>query len=60
MLEMKERYDSLDDEDKVKVLDTLSETTKSNLKWVEGKRKKLDADKTEVCQDKETPIDKEL
>lgn len=59
VLEMKERYDALGNEDKVKVLDTLSETTKANLKWAEGKRKKLDADKTEVCQDKETPIDKE-
>ena len=59
VLEMKERYDSLDDEDKVKILDTLSETTKANQKWAESKRKKLDADKTEVCQDKETTIDKE-
>lgn len=60
VLEMKERYDSLDDEDRVKILDTLSETTKANQKWAESKRKKLDADKTEVCQDKETPIGKEL
>ena len=56
---MKERYDTLEGEDKVKILDTLSETTKANQKWAESKRKKLDADKTEVCQDKETPIDKE-
>ena len=45
VLEMKERYDSLDDEDKVKILDTLAETTKSNRKWAESKRKQLDADK---------------
>ena len=45
VLEMKERYDSLDDDDKLKVLVTLSETTKSNLKWAESKRKQLDADK---------------
>ena len=44
VLEMKERYDSLDDEDKVKILDTLAETTKSNQKWAESKRKQLDAD----------------
>ena len=59
VLEMKERYDTLKDEDKVKIIDTLSETTKANQKWAESKMKKLDADKTEVCQDKETPIDKE-
>ena len=45
VLEMKERYDSLDDGDKVKILDTLSETTKGNRKWAEGKRRKLDAEK---------------
>ena len=43
VLEMKERYDSLEEEDKVKVLDTLSNTTKANLKWVERKRKKLNS-----------------
>ena len=41
VLEMKDRYDSLDDADKVKILDTLSETTKANRNWAEGKRKKL-------------------
>ena len=45
VLEMKERYDSLDDEDKVKIIDTLAETTKSNQKWAESKRKQLNADK---------------
>jgi hypothetical protein len=41
VLEMKDRYDSLDDADKVKILDTLSETTKANQNWAKGKRKKL-------------------
>ena len=45
VLEMKERYDSLEDEDKVKILDTLSETTKANQKWAEGKRKQMKSDK---------------
>ena len=40
VLEMKERYDSLDDVDKVKILDTLSGTTKANQRWAEGKRKR--------------------
>ena len=44
VLEMKERYDSLCDEEKVKILDTLSETTKANMKWAEGKRKQLKND----------------
>ena len=41
VLEMKERYDSLEDTDKVKILDALSKTTKGNLKWTESKRKQL-------------------
>ena len=45
VLEMKERYDSLEDEDKVKILDTLSGTTKANQKWAEGKRKQMKSDK---------------
>ena len=45
VLEMKERYDSLEDEDKAKILDTLSETTKANQKWAEGKRKQMKSDK---------------
>lgn len=44
VLEMKERYDSLGDEDKVKILDTLSESTKANLKWAESKRKQMKGD----------------
>ncbi len=45
VLEMKERYDSLEDEDKVKILDTISKTTKGNLKWAESKRKQLKIEK---------------
>ena len=45
VLEMKERYDSLEDEDKAKILDTLSETTKANQKCAEGKRKQMKGDK---------------
>ena len=45
VLEMKERYDSLEDEDKVKILDALSKTTKGNLKWAESKRKQLKTEK---------------
>ena len=45
VMEMKERYDSLEDEDKVKILDTLLETTKANQKWAEGKRKQMKGDK---------------
>ena len=36
VLEMKERYDSLEGEEKVKILDTLAETTKANMRWAEG------------------------
>ena len=42
---MKERYDSLEDEEKVKILDTLSATTKANQKWADGKRKQMKDDK---------------
>lgn len=45
VLEMKERYDSLEDADKVKILDTLSKTTKGNLKWAESKRKQFKIEK---------------
>lgn len=41
VLEMKERYDSLEFDDKVKIVDTLAATTKANQNWAEGKRKKL-------------------
>ena len=43
VLEMKERFDSLEDEDKMKIIDTLSATTKANQKWAEGKKKKMDS-----------------
>ncbi len=42
VLEMKERFDALEDKDKMKIIDTLSATTKANQNWAEGKRKKLD------------------
>ena len=45
VLEMKERYDSLEDADKVKILDTLYKTTKGNMKWAESKRKQLKTEK---------------
>ena len=45
VLEMKERFDSLDDKDKMKIIDTLSATTKANQKWAEGKKKKMNSDK---------------
>ena len=45
VLEMKERFDSLDDNNKLKIIDTLSATTKANLKWAEGKKKKMNSDK---------------
>ena len=45
VLEMKERYDSLEEEEKVKILDTLAETTKVNMRWAESKRKQLKNDK---------------
>ncbi len=41
VFEMKERYDSLDDNDKMKIVDTLSITTKANQRWAEGKKKKM-------------------
>ena len=45
VLEMKERFDALDDEDKIKIIDTLSATTKANQRWAEGKRKKINSNK---------------
>ena len=41
VLEMKDRFDSLDDKDKMKIIDCLSVTTKANQKWAEGKKKKM-------------------
>ena len=45
VLEMKNRFDSLDDKDKVKIIDTLYATTKANQRWAEGKKKKMDKEK---------------
>jgi hypothetical protein len=42
---MKERFDSLEDCDKIKIIDTLAATTKANLKWAEGKKKQMNSDK---------------
>ena len=44
VLEMKERFDSLDDRDKMKIIDTLSATTKANQRWAEGKKKKMNTE----------------
>jgi len=53
VLEMKERYDSLYPDDKIKILDTLAGTTKANQNWAEGKRKKLNKEGNVVCQNNE-------
>ena len=45
VLEMKERFDTLDDNGKMKIIDCLSATTKANQRWAEGKRKKINSDK---------------
>ena len=54
VLEMKERFDSLDDKDKMKIIDCLSVTTKANQKWAEGKKKKMiiDNKKGEISNEK--------
>ena len=44
VLEMKERFDSLEDADKMKIINTLLVTTKANKSWAEGKLKKMDSD----------------
>ena len=43
VLEMKERFDSLEDADKMKIINTLLVTTKANKSWAEGKLKKMDS-----------------
>ena len=45
VFEMKERFDSLDDADKMKIINTLSDTTKANNSWAESKKKQMDSDK---------------
>ena len=42
---MKERFDSLEDADKRKIINALSTTTKANKSWAEGKLKKIDSEK---------------
>ena len=44
VLEMKERFDTLEDADKRKIINALSTTTKANKSWAEGKLKKMDSD----------------
>ena len=44
-LEMKDRFDSLEDSDKMKIIDCLSATTKANQRWTEGKKKKMNSEK---------------
>ena len=53
VLEMKERFDSLEDTDKMKIIDCLSATTKANQRWAESKKKKLNKENDEVCQNNE-------
>lgn len=53
VLEMKERFDTLDDKDKMMIIDTLSVTTKANQRWAESKKKKLNKENDEVCQNNE-------
>ena len=43
VLEMKERFDSLEDADKMKIINTLSATTKANKSLAESKKKKMDS-----------------
>ena len=45
VLEMKERFDSLEDCDKIKIIDTLAATTKANQRWAESKKKQMDSGK---------------
>ena len=45
VIEMKDRFDSLDIADKTKIINTLSATTKANKSWAESKKKHMDSDK---------------
>lgn len=45
VLEMKERFDTLEDADKMKIINTLMSTTKANKSWAESKLKKMDSEK---------------
>ena len=44
VMEMKERFDTLEDADRMKIINTLMTTTKANKSWAEGKLKKMDRD----------------
>jgi hypothetical protein len=44
VIEMKERFDTLEDADKMKIIDALLLTTKANKSWAESKLKKMDRD----------------
>lgn len=44
VMEMKERFDTLEDVDKMKIINTLMATTKANKSWAEGKMKKMNID----------------
>ena len=46
VIEMKDRFDSLDDTDKMKIIDSLSATTKANQRWAEGKKKKMNSEES--------------
>lgn len=45
VLEMKDRFDSLEENDKMKIIDTLSASTKANQRWAERKKKKMNSEK---------------
>jgi hypothetical protein len=45
VIELKERFESLDDNDKIKVVETLSATTKANQRWAESKKKQMESDR---------------
>lgn len=44
VMEMKERFDTLEGADKMKIINALLTTTKANKSWAEGKLKKMDRD----------------
>ena len=48
VLEMKDRFDSLEENDKMKIIDCLSATTKANQRWAEGKKKKMNTEKSKL------------
>ena len=43
VMEMKERFDTLEDADKMKIINTLMLTTKANKSWAESKKKKMNS-----------------